>query len=150
MTQRRSVILDLCVQAEFHTLLLLSLYLLLSGHNQPGGGFAGGLVASCAFGLRFVAGGQEALSRSVPIPATTFLGVGMLFALVTGSISLAAGHEFMESSIIAADLVVLGSVKTSSVLFFDMGVYLVVLGMSLLLLEQLGAADGKDSDEGQP
>jgi len=150
MTHRRSVILDLCVQAEFHTLLLLSLYLLFSGHNQPGGGFAGGLVASCAFGLRFVAGGPPALSRSISIPATTFLGLGMLFAMVTGCISLATGHEFLESSIISADLLVIGTVKTSSVLFFDMGVYLVVLGMALLLLEQLGTADGTNPDEVQP
>ena len=56
---RRSVILDACVRAEFHTLLLVSLYFLFAGHNQPGGGFAGGLVASCAFALRFVAGGDR-------------------------------------------------------------------------------------------
>jgi multisubunit Na+/H+ antiporter MnhB subunit len=150
MTPRRSVILDLCVQAEFHTLLLLSLYLLFAGHNQPGGGFAGGLVASCAFGLRFVAGGTPALSRSISIPATTFLGVGILFATLTGCVSLLTGHEFLESAIFSADLIVLGTVKTSSVLFFDIGVYLVVLGMSLLLLEQLGGADGTDPDEVQP
>ena len=149
MTHRRSVILDLCVHAEFHTLLLLSLYLLFAGHNQPGGGFAGGLVASCAFGLRYVAGGGQALSRSISIPATTFLGVGMLFAILTGCVSLLSGHEFLESAIFSVDLMVIGTVKTSSVLFFDIGVYLVVLGMSLLLLEQLGEADGMDSDEVQ-
>lgn len=145
---RRSVILDVCVRAEFHTLVLISLYLLFAGHNQPGGGFAGGLVASCAFCLLFVAGGEASVQRVLKVPPTTFLGVGMLCSVVTGMVSLVLGHEFLESTIWKVDLPVLGTVKASSVLFFDIGVYLVVLGMVLLLLEQLGTADGApETDE---
>jgi multicomponent Na+:H+ antiporter subunit A len=143
---RRSVILDVCVRAEFHTLVLISLYMLFAGHNQPGGGFAGGLVASCAFCLLFVAGGEPSVRRVLRIPPTTFLGVGMLFAIVTGAVSLVLGGEFLESAIVKVDLPVIGQVKGSTVLFFDMGVYLVVLGMVLLLLEQLGTADGIDHE----
>lgn len=73
----------------------------------------------------------------------------MLFAILTGCVSLLTGHEFLESAIFSADFMFIGTVKTSSVLFFDIGVYLVVLGMSLLLLEQLGGADGTDPDEVQ-
>jgi multicomponent Na+:H+ antiporter subunit A len=143
---RRSVILDVCVRAEFHTLVLISLYMLFAGHNQPGGGFAGGLVASCAFCLLFVGGGEPSVRRVLRIPPTTFLGVGMLFAIVTGAVSLVLGGEFLESAIVKVDLPVIGQVKGSTVLFFDMGVYLVVLGMVLLLLEQLGTADGIDHE----
>lgn len=145
---RRSVILDVCVRAEFHTLILVSLYFLFAGHNQPGGGFSGGLVASCAFCLLYVSGGEAAVHRSMKVPPTTFLGVGMLFAITTGIVPLLLGGEFLENSIMKATMPVIGPVKASSVLFFDTGVYLVVLGMVLLILEQLGTADGVDhSDE---
>lgn len=143
---RRSVILDVCVRAEFHTLMLVSLYLLFAGHNQPGGGFAGGLVASCAFCLLYVSGGEPAVHRAMKVPPTTFLGTGLLLAIATGAVPLVLGGEFLESAIITADLPVIGQVKGSSVLFFDTGVYLVVLGMLLLLLEQLGTADGLNHD----
>ena len=145
---RRSVILDVCVRAEFHTLILVSLYFLFAGHNQPGGGFSGGLIASCAFCLLYVSGGEASVHRVMKVPPTTFLGVGMLFAIVTGIVPLVLGGEFLENSIMKASLPVIGEVKASSVLFFDTGVYLVVLGMVLLILEQLGTADGVDhSDE---
>jgi multicomponent Na+:H+ antiporter subunit A len=146
---RRSVILDVCVRAEFHTLVLISLYLLFAGHNQPGGGFAGGLVASCAFCLLFVAGGEPGVQRVLKVPATTFLGLGMLCSVGTGMVSLVLGNEFLESALWKADLPVLGEVKASSVLFFDIGVYLVVLGMVLLILEQLGTADGEPEVEAE-
>ena len=146
MKLRRSVILDVCVQAELHTLLLVSLYLLFCGHNQPGGGFSGGLVASSAFCLRYVAGGRRAVVRTLGVAPTTILGVGMLFSIVTGFVSVAKGHVFLESAVLSFDLPVIGEAHTSSVLFFDIGVYLVVLGMTLLLLEQLGGADGTDPD----
>ena len=141
---RRSVILDVCVRAEFHTLIAVSLYLLFAGHNQPGGGFAGGLVASCAFCLLFVAGGEPELHRVIKVPATVFLGGGLLLAVLTGTVPLVLGGEFLESAIFSADLPLLGKAKATSVLFFDIGVYMVVLGVLLMLLEQLGTADGVD------
>lgn len=143
---RRSVILELCVRAEFHTLLLVSLYLLFAGHNQPGGGFAGGLVASCAFCLLFVAGGEPEVRRVLPVAPTTFLGSGLFLAVFTGLVPLALGDEFLESAIVKVTLPIIGDVKGSTVLFFDTGVYLVVLGMVLLLLEQLGTTDGVDRE----
>lgn len=151
MTPRRSVILDVCVQAEFHTLLVVSVYLLASGHNQAGGGFAGGLVASCAFCLRYAGGGDRAVRRSISVPPTTIIGVGLLFALVTGFVSVVLGGDFLESSKLTVDLPVIGEAYTSSVIFFDTGVYLTVLGMALLMLEQFGSADSADPDgEGAP
>ena len=141
---KRSMLLEICVQAEFHTLLLVSLFFLFAGHNQPGGGFAGGLVASAAFCLVYVAGGPERLHRTARVPSHVLMGVGLLLAVVTGITPLVLGHEFLESSIIEVHLPFIGPAKTSSVLFFDTGVYLVVLGMILMLLEQFGA-EGDES-----
>jgi multisubunit Na+/H+ antiporter MnhB subunit len=146
-TRRRSVILDVAVRAEIHTLLLVSLYFLFAGHNQPGGGFAGGLVASAALCLRHVAGGQAALDRSIPVQPPVLLGAGLLLAVVTGSVPLLFGDQFLESAIVEQDLPVFGHVKFTSVLAFDTGVYLVVLGMAMLLLEQFGRADGAAEEE---
>jgi len=143
---KRSMILEVCVQAEFHTLVLFSLFLLFAGHNQPGGGFAGGLVASSAFCLVYVAGGPGALRRSTKVPSHVLMGVGLLLAISTGIISLALGHEFLETAILKAHLPFIGPAKTSSVLFFDTGVYLVVLGMVLMLLEQFGADEPAEVD----
>jgi multisubunit Na+/H+ antiporter MnhB subunit len=143
---RRSMILDVCVQAEFHTLLLISLFMLFSGHNQPGGGFPGGLVAASAFCLRYVAGGRKELDRSVIVAPTTVMGVGMLLAISTGVISLALGHEFLETAILEVHLPFIGPVHSSSVLFFDTGVYLVVLGMVVLLMQELGSPSDDEPD----
>lgn len=145
---RRSLILSACVRAEFHTLLLVSAYLLFAGHNQPGGGFAGGLVAAAAATLRFVADGPDALERSFPMTPFTVLGVGLMAALVTALAPLAFGGALFESASIELDVPVLGLAKVSSVLAFDTGVYLVVVGVALLLLEQFGGADASDRDAG--
>lgn len=145
--RRRSVILDVAVRAELHTLLLVSLYLLFAGHNQPGGGFAGGLVASAALCLRYVAAGTSSLDRSLPIAPPVLLGTGLLLAIGAGAVPLLVGDQFMESAIWQVDLPLFGQVKFTSVLVFDAGVYLVVLGMAMMLLEQFGRADGGVGDD---
>ena len=145
---RRSLILSACVRAEFHTLLLISMYLLFAGHNQPGGGFAGGLVAAAAAVLRFAADGPRAVERSFPVNPFTVLGLGLLSALVTAVVPMLFGGAFFESTSIELDLPVLGVAKVSSVLAFDAGVYLVVVGTALLLLEQFGNTEPSDQASG--
>jgi multicomponent Na+:H+ antiporter subunit A len=135
---KRSLILDTVVRAEFHTLLVVSVYLLFAGHNQPGGGFAGGLVAGAAFALRYVSGGVGEVREAIRVRPPTLLGSGLLLATVTEVVPLALGESVAEHDSLSADLPLLGTVKTTTVLFFDAGVYLVVLGMVLMVLEVLG------------
>ncbi|MHB1139489.1 MAG: MnhB domain-containing protein [Microthrixaceae bacterium] len=142
---RRSLILSACVRAEFHTLLVVSVYLLFAGHNQPGGGFAGGLVAGAAATLRFAADGSEALRRSVPFEPFRVLGAGLCVALVAALGPLAFGGALFESASTELHLPLLGTAKVSSVLVFDTGVYLVVIGAVLLLLEQFGGTEASAS-----
>lgn len=136
---RRSVVLETAVRMVFHTVLLFSLYLLFAGHNQPGGGFVGGLVAGCAFVLRYVAGGRAALKAAVPIDPGVPLGVGLVLAAGTGALALVFGGQFLESAKVELDLFLLGDVKLVSALAFDTGVYLVVVGLVLGALRTLGA-----------
>ena len=137
---RRSPILDLCVRAEIHTVLVVSVYLLFAGHNQPGGGFPAGLVAGAAFVLQYLAGGADDVRRSARWSPFTFLGLGLLLAVVTALVPVALGGQVLEHATWSAELPLLGSVKTTSAIVFDTGVYLVVLGLVLLLLTSLGDA----------
>jgi multicomponent Na+:H+ antiporter subunit A len=134
---RTSVILQTGTRVVFHTILLFSLYLLFAGHNQPGGGFIGGLMAAAAMVLRGTAEGPEDLRRLVPVEAETLLGLGVLFATVTGVAGFAIRGAFLGSGALELALPVLGDLKVTSVLFFDIGVYLVVLGLGLVLVRTL-------------
>lgn len=136
--QLESPILTVGVDSVFHTIVLLSLFLLFVGHNAPGGGFVGGLVAAAALVLRFAAGGTAAVRRSVAIPPTVFFGVGLLCAVGTGLVPAVIGDAFLESNSWDWHVPVLGDVHLSSVLFFDIGVYLIVVGLVLTVLSVLG------------
>ncbi len=136
---RRSVVLETVVRLAFHTVLVFGLYLLFAGHNQPGGGFIGGLVSGSAFILRYVAGGRAEIRSSVPVDPRLPLAVGLLLATLTGVAALVVGGQFLESDYVEVDLPVLGIVKAVSAVGFDVGVYLVVVGLVLGLLRTLGA-----------
>jgi len=133
----RSRILDVAVRALFHTLLLVSLFFLFRGHNQPGGGFSGGLVAGAAFVLLWIARGRDTMT-TLRIQPETLLGLGLLAAVATALAPLFVRDRILESSSVAWSAPVLGDVKVFSVLAFDLGVYLIVLGFVTLALRRLG------------
>ncbi len=135
---KRLVVVDVAVRLVFPAVMVGSLYLLFAGHNQPGGGFAGGIVAGAAVALRYVAGGIDdvrSLSRARP---WTVLGAGLLLAALTATVPLLFGGAVLESALVEGDLPLLGHVKVGSALAFDVGVYLVVLGLVLMVFESFG------------
>jgi multicomponent Na+:H+ antiporter subunit A len=136
---QHSVILETAVRVVFHTVLVLGLYLLFAGHNQPGGGFVGGLVVGAAFTLRYVAGGRDELRSAVPVDPGLLLGLGLVTAAVTGVVPWFAGDQYLESAYVIFHPPVLGEVKLTSALAFDLGVFLVVVGLALGVLRTLGA-----------
>jgi multicomponent Na+:H+ antiporter subunit A len=135
---RRSSILESAVNTLFRTVLLFSIVLLLVGHDEPGGGFIAGLVAGGAFMLVFLAGGAPRLRRIPFLGPEALLGIGVAVAATAGTIGWYAGGEFLDALTASIDLGILGSIKLSTVLLFDFGVYLVVIGLVLALLESLG------------
>lgn len=141
MRWRPSLILSVCVGAAYPLALVVSLFLLFSGHNAPGGGFVGGLVAGAALVLRFVDRGSEGLDAALPASPATLLGVGLLVAAGTASIPLLFGESPMEHARWSADLPVFGVVKATSALPFDVGVYLVVLGLVAGALRAFGGEE---------
>jgi multicomponent Na+:H+ antiporter subunit A len=135
----RSVVFDQVTRAAFPIILLVSVYVALRGHNAPGGGFAGGLIAGIAFVMRFLAGGSPLLARVRALPTSGLIGLGLLMAVATGLTSALAGEEFLESDIAKLHVPLVGDVKLVSTAVFDLGVYLLVLGVVLSVLTHLGA-----------
>lgn len=146
MTGRRSAILEMGVAVAGAPLLLFSIYLLAAGHNQPGGGFAGGLVAGVVVVLAWSAGGEQAVRSLVPIRSSALLGAGLSLAALTGFASLFAGGGFLESGYVELSIPLVGTVKIVSALVFDTGVYLTVVGMTLALVRAIGL-DEEDGEE---
>jgi multicomponent Na+:H+ antiporter subunit A len=144
------VVLEVVTRLLFHTIMVFSLYLLFSGHNEPGGGFAGGLVAGLALVLRYLAGGRYELGEAAPVAPGLLLGGGLLFAGGTGVAGLLLGAGVLQTAILQTTLPVLGDVKLVTSLFFDCGVYLIVVGLVLDVLRSLGAELDRQEDEEDP
>jgi len=108
-------------------MLLFSVFILLRGHNEPGGGFIGGLIAASALAIHGIANGVPAVRRAIRFHPLAISGAGLLMSSVAGLISIFAAVPFMTGLWIYP--VILGvEVPLSSVMLFDIGVYLVVLG----------------------
>jgi multicomponent Na+:H+ antiporter subunit A len=135
----RSPILEVITRLVFHTMVLFSVYLLFAGHNAPGGGFAGGLVVGLALVLRYLAGGRHELDVAAPVDAGVVMGTGLFIALGTGVTAMVLGGEVLQSALLDWHLPVLGHVHFVTSTFFDVGVYLVVIGVVLNILRSLGS-----------
>lgn len=136
----RSVIFSSTLRLLLPTAFLFSFYLLFAGHNAPGGGFIGGLVAGSAFVLRLVDQGPEGLDEILPMQPRNILSAGLAVASLTALAPLALGGQLLESAKFEHELPVLGTVKATSALAFDIGVYLIVVGLATTVLSILGAA----------
>lgn len=131
----QSLILSTATRYLLPLLLLFSFFLLLRGHNEPGGGFVGGLVAAAAFALYAIALDVEAARGVLKVDPRILIGVGVLTAASSGILSLLAGKPFLTALWFKQPLPVLGKVGTP--LFFDIGVYLLVLGVTLMIIFSL-------------
>ncbi|MCG8587284.1 MAG: Na+/H+ antiporter subunit B [Pirellulales bacterium] len=130
-----SFILNTATRYLMPLLLLFSVFLLLRGHNEPGGGFVGGLAAAAAFTLFAIACGVEPTRRMLGFRPRTFMGVGLLCAGGSGLISMTQGLPFMTGMWSKVEIPAIGKLGTP--LLFDVGVYLVVVGMVLIIVFEL-------------
>ena len=137
--ERRMVMLEVITRIAFPMMMMFSVYLLMAGHNLPGGGFAGGLVAGLALALRYLAGGRYELSEAMPVQAGLVLGAGMAIAVLAGVLPLLFGGTVFASATPVVHVPLLGELHFPSALIFDIGVYLVVVGVILDFLRSLGA-----------
>ncbi len=137
--ERRSLIFEVVTRLVFHTIVVFSLYLLFAGHNHPGGGFAAGLVTGAALVVRYLAGGRYELNEAAPVDAGKLMGTGLFIATGSGLAPLAFGGAVLQSANLDLQLPLLGNLHLATSVFFDVGVYLVVVGLMLDLLRSLGS-----------
>lgn len=128
----KSVILRTASNYLLPLLLLFSVFILLRGHYNPGGGFVGGLMASIAFVLHAFANKLENTRKLLRYPPGTLIPVGLAVSLLSGLAPMFAGRPFMTALWFSTPVPIIGIVGTP--LFFDIGVYLVVIGITLTIL----------------
>lgn len=138
MIVRFSPLLATGARTMVPTLALFSVYLLVVGHDVPGGGFAGGLVASTGLLLMYLAFGERGLRRALPIDSLVVIGFGLLLAVAGGLVGVVDGGAFLTYTFATADVPLVGEVKVSSLLLFDLGVYVLVIGVVETALQRLG------------
>jgi multicomponent K+:H+ antiporter subunit A len=117
--------------------VLVSVYFFMRGHNAPGGGFVAGLVMSVALLLQFIVSGTEWVEEHLRIYPRRWIAVGLLLALATGGGAVLFGYPFMTTHTAHLHLPLLGELHVPSALFFDIGVFALVLGATMLILTAL-------------
>ncbi len=127
----KSLLLQTTAQLLTVLIAVFSVLVLLRGHNEPGGGFIGGLLCGLAFGIHALAFGIRSTRRLVRVDPRTLLGLGLLFAAGGGVAAMLIGKPLLTGLWLAE---IPGVGKVGSVLVFDVGVYLVVLGATLTIL----------------
>ncbi len=115
-------------------IIVFAAYLLVRGHNLPGGGFVAGLTFAVAIILQYMAGGARWVEERVEIHPVRLIGAGLLLAAVTGAGAWLFAHPFLTSHVAHFNLPVLGEIHLPSAFFFDLGVFSLVVGATALIL----------------
>ncbi|MTI77592.1 MAG: monovalent cation/H+ antiporter subunit A [Marinobacter sp.] len=132
------LMLSLIARPMLPLALMVSAFIFLRGHNLPGGGFIAGLITSIALILQYIASGMEWTEDRIRLRYHNVIGLGLLFATVAGLGSFAFGYPFLTSTFDYITWPVVGKFEVASALIFDLGVYLAVIGATLLSLVTVG------------
>ena len=118
--------------------LMVSAFIFLRGHNMPGGGFIAGLITAVAIILQYIASGMTWSHQRMPFNLQTPVALGLFIATATGLASFAFGYPFLTSTFSHIHWPVVGDFELASAMAFDIGVYLTVVGATLMILASLG------------
>lgn len=125
-------------------LIMFALFLLLRGHNEPGGGFVGGLVTAAALALYAMAVGEREARRLIRIDAIYIIALGLVVALGSGLLAVLTQQQFLTGMWHSASIPLLGKLGTP--FMFDVGVYLVVTGIVVKILFTLLQLDAEEAE----
>jgi multicomponent Na+:H+ antiporter subunit B len=137
----QSLILRTAAHFLLPLLMLFSVFLLLRGHNEPGGGFIGGLVAAAAILLHLLAMDIKSARDVLHVDPRTLMGVGLALATLSAVPAAFLGQAFFTAQWLTLNVPALGELKVGTVLLFDIGVYLVVIGAVLTIMLSLAEAE---------
>ena len=147
---------SLITRVLFPVIWVIALFLLLRGHDLPGGGFVAGLTAAVALILQYLIGGTRWIEDRLTVQPLRWMGIGLLIATTTGLAAWLFGRPFLTSYFDYLELPLFGTVPLASALFFDIGVFALVIGAATLMLIALahqsvrGHRVAQASEEGQP
>jgi multicomponent K+:H+ antiporter subunit A len=144
-SERYPLMLRVLSQPLLPLALLVSAYLFLRGHNAPGGGFIAGLVTGTAMLLQYVAQGSAWATARLPWNYTRVIAAGLLVATATGLASWAFGAPFLTSTFGYVTWPVVGKFELASAMLFDLGIYLAVVGVVMVIISRLGGLAGPSS-----
>jgi multicomponent K+:H+ antiporter subunit A len=119
-------------------MLLVAVYIFLRGHNLPGGGFIAGLIASVALIVQYLANGIDWTKDRLRFEKDTLISLGLLIGTVTGIVSMFIGYPFLTTAFTHVHWPIVGEFELASAIAFDLGVFFVVVGATVLILVQLG------------
>jgi len=143
MNQFKSNDMMLQVSMRLITLIIFafSLYLFLAGHNNPGGGFIGGLMTASAILVLYLVFDMKTITDAIPFNFEIMIGIGLLFAVGTGVVTMILGYPFLTQFFGYFQFPLYGEVELTTALTFDLGVYLVVVGIALTIILAIAEDD---------
>tara|TARA_R100001143_G_scaffold727_6_gene2001 strand:+ start:29093 stop:31759 length:2667 start_codon:yes stop_codon:yes gene_type:complete len=122
----------------FPLMLMVAVFIFLRGHNLPGGGFIAGLIASVALISQYLANGIDWTNERLRIDMHRVIWIGLLVATLTGVVSMLIGYPFLTTAFTYLTWPVVGKFEVASAIAFDLGVFLVVVGATVMILVELG------------
>ncbi len=135
-----SIIVRSAIRYLLVIIAMFSIFSLLRGHDEPGGGFIGGLLGATCFVLYALAYDVPTSRRMLRIEEHQLIGWGLLLAALTGAIGVVLGDPFLSAYWLEGELPILGTLKLGTPLLFDVGVYLAVMGAVLMIMFSLADA----------
>ncbi|CAM4391875.1 Na(+)/H(+) antiporter subunit B [Paenibacillus tarimensis] len=132
------VILQTVAKVVVFLILTFSVFLFFAGHNNPGGGFIGGLMTAAALVLLALAFDLQTIRKVVPVDFRKVMAIGLMIALLTGIGSLVLDVPFLSHTFGHFDLPLLGDTELATATLFDLGVYLAVVGVTMTIILSIG------------
>ncbi|MCP3740635.1 Na(+)/H(+) antiporter subunit B [Rossellomorea sp. BNER] len=140
-TKTNDLILQTITTVVAFIIILFSLSLFFAGHYNPGGGFIGGLMTSGAIVLLLLAYDIKTVTNILPIDYKVLIAVGLLFAVGTGAGALLFNAPFLTHAYQYFHLPLLGKTSLHTAVLFDTGVYLVVIGVTMTIIQTIGESE---------
>jgi multicomponent Na+:H+ antiporter subunit B len=135
------VILQTVTTIVSFMIILFSVQLFFAGHYHPGGGFIGGLMTSGALVLLLLAFDIKTVSKILPVDYKLLIAIGLLLAVGTGAGALLFDVPFLTHAYNYFNLPVLGKTSLHTAVIFDTGVYLVVIGVTMTIIQTIGVSE---------
>ncbi|MBD8016302.1 Na(+)/H(+) antiporter subunit B [Microbacterium sp. APC 3898] len=132
------VMLQTATKVVTFIILMFAVHIFFAGHYTPGGGFVGGLLTTSAIVLLMLAFDIETVKKILPLNYVTMTAIGLLLALATAAASIIFDVPFFTHAYDYFDLPLFGKTSLHSAMLFDAGVYLVVVGVTMTIIQTIG------------